>query len=86
MSAPTGNTNARKGKINRVMWSGRIPTDTYLQIKVEASRLGISESDVVGAWGKIIIEKASGNIDELITDVLKDEQGARQCLLISAEG
>ena len=47
MPAPTKNTNARKGKVNRQMWSQRLPVDVHELIKKHAARLDISQADFV---------------------------------------
>ncbi len=47
MPAPTKNTNARKGEVNRQMWSQRLPIDVIEQIKINAVNLKMSQADFV---------------------------------------
>lgn len=49
MPAPVKNTNARKGEVNRQMWSQRLPVDVIAIIKAQAARLEISQPDFVAA-------------------------------------
>jgi len=52
MPAPKRNINARKGDINRQMWSQRLPVDVIAIIKAQAARLKISQSDFVAALAR----------------------------------
>ncbi len=52
MPAPPKNTNARKDKVNRQMWSQRLPVDVIAFIKAKARKLNISQADVIVKWFK----------------------------------
>ncbi len=47
MPAPRLNTNARKGEVNRQMWSQRLPVDIHKLIKTNAANLEMSQADFV---------------------------------------
>ena len=49
MPAPRDNTNARKGEVNRQMWSQRLPVDVVELIKDKAEALEISQADYIAA-------------------------------------
>lgn len=49
MPAPRENVNARKGEVNRQMWSQRLPVDVIETIKDRAKALEISQADYVVA-------------------------------------
>ena len=49
MPAPEKNTNARKGKVNRQMWSHRLPVDVIEIIRTQAAAIGVSQADYVTA-------------------------------------
>ena len=49
MPAPKDNINARKGEVNRQMWSQRLPIDVIEIIKAQATRLKLSQPDFVAA-------------------------------------
>ena len=47
MPAPKANINARKGEVNRQMWSHRLPVDVHELIKENAAALEMSQADFV---------------------------------------
>ena len=47
MPAPNKNINARKGEVNRQMWSQRLPVDVIESIKENAAILEMSQADFV---------------------------------------
>lgn len=49
MPAPTKNTNARKNKINRQMWSQRLPVNIIEIIKEQAKKNNVSQADYVSS-------------------------------------
>ena len=49
MPAPDKNTNARKGEVNRQMWSQRLPVDVIETIKNQSAVLEMSQADYVAA-------------------------------------
>ena len=64
MPAPVKNTNARKGDINRQMWSQRLPVDVVEAIKEQAEALEISQADYITV---LVRQNNKAIVPELLT-------------------
>ena len=62
MPARKANTNARKGEVNRQMWSQRLPVDVHQIIKAEAERLQMSQADYITALVRQYNNAISGEL------------------------